>query len=197
MALPAALAAQSGSYSFDDAQQFLKSHCQACHQGSAPAGGFPVQQIATAATLTGIPFTFQRLCELLTSPSKHYKRTEKFLRAVEKNINVVTTVTLNGERVTGTDEIAFVARGESAAAGDTSRDSENGLPTRPKNDEKSSNEPSCFVELLVQEAVVAEMQQQPERVEADSPAPKTDEVSGSDDSLKDGDKDDQEPAKND
>jgi mono/diheme cytochrome c family protein len=36
MALPAILAAQPASFSFDDAQQFLKTHCQACHQGSAP-----------------------------------------------------------------------------------------------------------------------------------------------------------------
>ncbi|CAB4063390.1 PPP4R2 [Lepeophtheirus salmonis] len=40
----------------------------------------------------GIPFTVQRLCELLTSPSKHYKRTDKFMRALEKNMLVVSTV---------------------------------------------------------------------------------------------------------
>lgn len=45
-----------------------------------------------------------RLCELLTTPSRHYKRLDKFLRALEKNINVVTTVTEYGERVTGVDE---------------------------------------------------------------------------------------------
>ncbi|KAF4523576.1 hypothetical protein B566_EDAN014324 [Ephemera danica] len=37
------------------------------------------------------PFTIQRLCELLTSPRKEYNRTDKFMRAVEKNILVVTT----------------------------------------------------------------------------------------------------------
>jgi len=37
--LPAALAAQPAHYSFDDAQAFLKRHCQMCHQGGAPAGG--------------------------------------------------------------------------------------------------------------------------------------------------------------
>ena len=51
MALPAILAAQPASFSFDDAQQFLKTHCQACHQGSAPAGGFPLQQIAGPTTI--------------------------------------------------------------------------------------------------------------------------------------------------
>lgn len=42
-----------------------------------------------------------RLCELLTTPTKHYRSTEKYLRALEKTINIVTTVTENGERLTG------------------------------------------------------------------------------------------------
>lgn len=37
------------------------------------------------------PFTVQRLCELLTSPRKEYRRADKFMRAVEKNILVVST----------------------------------------------------------------------------------------------------------
>ena len=40
----------------------------------------------------GIPFTVQRLCELLISPKKHYKRTDKFMRALEKNMLIVSTV---------------------------------------------------------------------------------------------------------
>lgn len=40
----------------------------------------------------GIPFTVQRLCELLTSPTKHYKRTDKFMRALEKNMLIVSTI---------------------------------------------------------------------------------------------------------
>ncbi|KAL3122558.1 hypothetical protein niasHT_003094 [Heterodera trifolii] len=57
-----------------------------------------------ARTFDGIPFTIQRLCELLTSPGKHYHGTGTYLRALEKNINVVTTVTENGMRITGADE---------------------------------------------------------------------------------------------
>ena len=49
--IPAALAAQPAGYSFDDAQAFLKSHCQICHQGTAPAGGFDIQQIGSRATI--------------------------------------------------------------------------------------------------------------------------------------------------
>ncbi len=40
----------------------------------------------------GIPFTVQRLCELMVSPRKHYKRSDKFMRALEKNMLVVSTV---------------------------------------------------------------------------------------------------------
>jgi len=43
-------------------------------------------------TFSGIPFTIQRLAELLTSPKRHYRRTDKFLRALEKNMLVVSTV---------------------------------------------------------------------------------------------------------
>ncbi|KAK3908640.1 Serine/threonine-protein phosphatase 4 regulatory subunit 2 [Frankliniella fusca] len=37
------------------------------------------------------PFTVQRLCELLTTPRKEYNRPDKFMRAIEKNILVVST----------------------------------------------------------------------------------------------------------
>jgi len=38
------------------------------------------------------PFTIQRISELLVNPSKHYKSSAKFLRGLEKNILVVSTV---------------------------------------------------------------------------------------------------------
>lgn len=37
------------------------------------------------------PFTIQRICELLTVPRKEYNRVDKFMRAIEKNILVVST----------------------------------------------------------------------------------------------------------
>lgn len=40
----------------------------------------------------GAPFTIQRICELLTVPNKHYKRTDKFMRGLEKNVLVVSHV---------------------------------------------------------------------------------------------------------
>lgn len=38
----------------------------------------------------GIPFTIQRLCELLTDPKRNYSGTDKFLRGLEKNVMVVS-----------------------------------------------------------------------------------------------------------
>lgn len=37
------------------------------------------------------PFTIQRICELLVEPRKQYSRIDKFMRAIEKNILVVST----------------------------------------------------------------------------------------------------------
>ncbi|XP_030633109.1 serine/threonine-protein phosphatase 4 regulatory subunit 2-B [Chanos chanos] len=46
----------------------------------------------------GIPFTIQRLCELLTEPKRNYTGTEKFLRGVEKNVMVVSCVYPTSEK---------------------------------------------------------------------------------------------------
>ncbi|KAK6175236.1 hypothetical protein SNE40_013742 [Patella caerulea] len=47
----------------------------------------------------GAPFTIQRLCELITEPKRHYKRTDKFLRGIEKNVLVVSTVDPFGRKI--------------------------------------------------------------------------------------------------
>ncbi|BFZ10605.1 hypothetical protein BsWGS_13644 [Bradybaena similaris] len=47
----------------------------------------------------GAPFTIQRLCELLIDPKRHYKRSDKFLRGLEKNVLVVSTVDPFGRNV--------------------------------------------------------------------------------------------------
>ncbi|XP_064778728.1 serine/threonine-protein phosphatase 4 regulatory subunit 2-A-like isoform X1 [Oncorhynchus masou masou] len=46
----------------------------------------------------GIPFTIQRLCELLTEPKRNYTGTDKFLRGVEKNVMVVSCVCPTSEK---------------------------------------------------------------------------------------------------
>ncbi|RWS14080.1 serine/threonine protein phosphatase 4 regulatory subunit-like protein [Dinothrombium tinctorium] len=46
----------------------------------------------TFDVFNGSPFTIQRICELLTAPYKHYKRIDKFMRGLEKNVLVVSTI---------------------------------------------------------------------------------------------------------
>jgi len=41
---------------------------------------------------TGVPFTIQRLCELITQPYSNYKRIDKFLRGLERVMLVVSTI---------------------------------------------------------------------------------------------------------
>lgn len=46
----------------------------------------------------GIPFTIQRLCELLADPKRNYTGTDKFLRGLEKNVMVVSCVYPSSEK---------------------------------------------------------------------------------------------------
>src|SRR5215831_6372653 len=51
VALPVIVQAQSAQFTFDDAQKFLHSYCQACHQGVNPAGGFATSEVSTPDSL--------------------------------------------------------------------------------------------------------------------------------------------------
>lgn len=51
-------------------------------------------------SFTSAPFTIQRLCELMMEPRKNYSNSEKFMRGVEKNVLVVSTVELGREDIT-------------------------------------------------------------------------------------------------
>ncbi|KAJ8881889.1 hypothetical protein PR048_018375 [Dryococelus australis] len=42
-------------------------------------------------SFSSAPFTVQRICELLINPRKEYSRVDKYMRAIEKNILVVST----------------------------------------------------------------------------------------------------------
>ncbi|CAI2301109.1 unnamed protein product [Caenorhabditis sp. 36 PRJEB53466] len=61
--------------------------------------------LSKAKTFDGFPFTWQRLCELLIDPMRHYNSIDKFLRAIDKVINVVTTINENGSRQFGEWEV--------------------------------------------------------------------------------------------
>ncbi|GAB6021196.1 Serine/threonine-protein phosphatase 4 regulatory subunit 2 [Chamberlinius hualienensis] len=71
----------------------------------------------TLEEFSGAPFTIQRLCELVVHPDKHYKRVDKFLRALEKDLLVVSTIepvsrrpTIDGDSspvVNGVTEIGY------------------------------------------------------------------------------------------
>src|SRR5689334_9993759 len=51
VAAPLILRAQPAQFTFDDAQKYLHSYCQACHQGAAPAGGFAISELAAKDSL--------------------------------------------------------------------------------------------------------------------------------------------------
>jgi len=51
-------------------------------------------------SFTSAPFTIQRLCELMMEPRKNYSNSEKFMRGVEKNVLVVSTVELGRDDIT-------------------------------------------------------------------------------------------------
>lgn len=65
------------------------------------------------------PFTVQRICELLTDPRKQYSRIDKFMRAIEKNLLVVSTI----EPGRDSDNNSSVDALESALNGDLSSES--------------------------------------------------------------------------
>jgi Protein of unknown function (DUF1592)/Protein of unknown function (DUF1588)/Protein of unknown function (DUF1585)/Protein of unknown function (DUF1587)/Protein of unknown function (DUF1595) len=44
-----------GSYSFEESQAFLKSYCQACHQGKSAVGGFNLDRVNTPASFQTQP----------------------------------------------------------------------------------------------------------------------------------------------
>ncbi|KAF0299917.1 Serine/threonine-protein phosphatase 4 regulatory subunit 2 [Amphibalanus amphitrite] len=69
-------------------------YCQHCPPEKIPAmpnvDPFKFDQLRAEIhlridALSGTPFTIQRLCELMTEPQRYYKRTDKFMRGVEKN----------------------------------------------------------------------------------------------------------------
>ncbi|XP_015228921.1 PREDICTED: serine/threonine-protein phosphatase 4 regulatory subunit 2-A-like isoform X1 [Cyprinodon variegatus] len=93
----------------------------------------------------GIPFTIQRLCELLTDPKRNYTGTDKFLRGLEKNVMVVSYLHSMSEK-NGTSTVnrmnGVMFLGNSSLNSDSSRSVNGpGIPktlNRPKLSSSSS-----------------------------------------------------------
>ncbi|XP_033485841.1 serine/threonine-protein phosphatase 4 regulatory subunit 2-A-like isoform X4 [Epinephelus lanceolatus] len=73
----------------------------------------------------GIPFTIQRLCELLTDPKRNYSGTDKFLMGLEKNVMVVSCIYPTSENVNGPDTPKPLTRPKLSLSASLST---NGLP---------------------------------------------------------------------
>nr|XP_046251667.1 serine/threonine-protein phosphatase 4 regulatory subunit 2-A-like isoform X2 [Scatophagus argus] len=81
----------------------------------------------------GIPFTIQRLCELLTDPKRNYTLTDKFLMGLEKNVMVVSCVYPTSDRnVNGPGTPKPLNRPKQSSCHSLST---NGLPDCPVNKE--------------------------------------------------------------
>ena len=63
-------------------RNFMYDIHNCCYQGTHYS---PEQLLKSFSNFVfSAPFTIQRLAELVVEPRKHYKRTDKFLRAIEK-----------------------------------------------------------------------------------------------------------------
>nr|CAB3265113.1 serine/threonine-protein phosphatase 4 regulatory subunit 2-A [Phallusia mammillata] len=60
--------------------------------------------VQLAADFDCPPFTFQRLCELVTDPKRNYTKCEKFIRAMEKNLMVVSPWSYSSRRTSESSE---------------------------------------------------------------------------------------------
>ncbi|XDV45677.1 hypothetical protein PO909_013734 [Leuciscus waleckii] len=85
----------------------------------------------------GIPFTIQRLCELLTEPKRNYAGTEKFLRGVEKNVMVVSCVYPTSENVNGPGTPRPLNRPKLSLSSSVAT---NGLPDSTESKEQASEQ---------------------------------------------------------
>ncbi|XP_051010955.1 serine/threonine-protein phosphatase 4 regulatory subunit 2 isoform X2 [Acomys russatus] len=122
----------------------------------------------------GIPFTIQRLCELLTDPRRNYTGTDKFLRGVEKNVMVVSCVCPSSEKnnsnsLSRMNGVMFP--GNSPNYTDRSNINGPGTP-RPLNRPKLSLSAPLTTNGLPEstDSKESELQQSEEKAHSDSPA---------------------------
>lgn len=86
---------------------------------------------------SGAPFTVQRICELVTQPKKHYTQCDKFLRGIEKNVMVVSTVDPCGRKIV------------SESRGLVNGLDMNGVNNQPREDENDITDGQPFASMPV------------------------------------------------
>nr|XP_020646707.1 serine/threonine-protein phosphatase 4 regulatory subunit 2 isoform X5 [Pogona vitticeps] len=132
---------------------------------------------------TIIPFTIQRLCELLTDPRRNYTGTDKFLRGVEKNVMVVSCVYPSSEKnnsnsLNRMNGVMFPGN----SPGYSERSNINGPGTpRPVNRPKVSLSPPMTTNGLPDspENKDSALPQAEEKINSDSPASELERVQSS------------------
>jgi len=113
----------------------------------------------------GIPFTVQRLAELLTSPRRHYKRTDKFMRALEKNMLIVSTVEAraNNNNDSESRNSSYLMNGDYMSNGNgINKDGDNSdSETSSSSSELASNTQTALQRDNVEDDLDAEMPSSP------------------------------------
>ncbi|XP_029290867.1 serine/threonine-protein phosphatase 4 regulatory subunit 2-A-like isoform X2 [Cottoperca gobio] len=105
-----------------------------------PFGDMKTRILKMVDGYNGIPFTIQRLCELLTDPKRNYTGTDKFLMGLEKNVMVVSCMYPASDRnVNGPDTPKPLTRPKLSLSASLST---NGLPdcTASKEPEPTTEE---------------------------------------------------------
>ncbi|GFR63107.1 serine/threonine-protein phosphatase 4 regulatory subunit 2 [Elysia marginata] len=132
---------------------------------------------------TGAPFTIQRLCELLVDPRRHYKRSDKFMRGLEKNVLVVSTVDPFGRKVVSEAGNKHLVNGM-----------DNGIPIFSRDSGLSSNLPPVPGWVTTPVTTTSRAQDSPEKMDPQETSLTTNGVASSLVTPVFGDHGDQTPA---
>jgi len=111
----------------------------------------------------GIPFTVQRLAELLTAPRRHYKRTDKFMRALEKNMLIVSTVEARANNNNDSESRnSYLMNGDYLSNGNgVNKDGDNSSETSSSSVELASTPQTALQRDNVEDDLDAEMPSSP------------------------------------
>lgn len=105
-----------------------------CSRNVPPFDPEAMRNVALARldTFLAPPFTIQRICELLAHPRRHYNRLDKFMRAFEKNVLVVSTKEPEPPRRPAPASTPTAPAPTSAYENDNDNDAEMDEPSYPR-----------------------------------------------------------------